>query len=297
VIFSRKGKPPAGGLLEPCDAFAKLNDREWLQVLVDSLSQHEIRGVRLPRFPADDLQRQFVGSAGEHTLHEAFNFYQVVKRYCAEQGCPLRPNSSVLDFGCGFGRMVRFFLKDVRAANVHGFDVDPTVIALCQQLFQHGRFEVCNSRPPAPMPDDSFDVVYAYSVFSHLSEEIHLEWVREFARLLKPGGLLLATTQGRTFVDFCASLRAKSVHDSAWHESLAKSFTDRDQALRDYDAGHFLHVATGGGDFRPSSFYGETLIPRGYVERAWTPYLELVDFRDDRSFLPQALIVMRKAHA
>jgi hypothetical protein len=63
VIFSRKGKPPTGGLLEPCDAFAKLNDRERLQVLVDSLSQHEIRGVRLPRFPADDLQRQFVGSA------------------------------------------------------------------------------------------------------------------------------------------------------------------------------------------------------------------------------------------
>ena len=38
---------------------------------------------------------------------------------------------------------------------------------------------------------------------------------------------------------------------------------DRDQALSDYDAGKFLHSATGGGDFRPSSFYGETLIPKG----------------------------------
>jgi SAM-dependent methyltransferase len=141
--------------------------------------------------------------------------------------------------------MVRFFLKDVRAANMHGLDVDPTVIALCKQLFDYGGFAVCHARPPAPMPSGSFDVIYAYSVFSHLGEEVHLEWVREFARLLKPGGLLLATTQGRAFIDFCASLRAMSAHESAWHESLAKSFIDRDQALLGYDSGQFLHAPTG----------------------------------------------------
>jgi hypothetical protein len=69
---------------------------------------------------------------------------------------------------------------------------------------------------------------------------------------------------------------------------------DRDQALNDYDAGTFLHSPSGGGDFRPSSFYGETLIPKRYVVDVWTKWLRFVDFRDDPQFLPQALVVMQK---
>jgi hypothetical protein len=41
-------------------------------------------------------------------------------------------------------------------------------------------------------------------------------------------------------------------------------------------------------------FYGETLIPEGYVRAHWTEALRLVDFVDDRNVLPQALIVMQK---
>lgn len=280
--------------VEPSETFSDLSDDAWLQTMIGSISQPIARGVKLPGFPPDDLQRQFVGSAGEHTLREAHNFYRIVKGYAQRCGHPLTRDSAVLDFGCGWGRMLRFFLKDVRPGNLSGMDVDPDVIALCQRLFAHGRFQVCTPRPPAPAPDKSFDVIYLYSVFSHLNEEVHLEWVREFARLLKPGGILLATTQARRFIEFCKALREKPVQESAWHESLARSFPDPDRSLRDYDQGQLVHVPTGGGDHRPASFYGETLIPRGYVEKHWTRYLEFVDFTDDATLLPQALIVMQR---
>jgi len=62
--------------------------------------------------------------------------------------------------------------------------------------------------PPVEFPAGFFDIIYAYSVFSHLNEDTHLKWIEEFSRILKAGGLLLVTTQARRFIDFCESLPA-----------------------------------------------------------------------------------------
>ncbi len=280
--------------LEPHAVFSDVSDEAWLQVLIGSLREPVAREVRLPGFPPESLQRQFVGSAGADSLREAFQFYRTVKSYYARERRPLAADDRVLDFGCGWGRMVRLFLKDVRAANVVGVDVDPDVVRLCNTTFPYGTFQVVPPVPPTDLPEMHFDLAYAYSVFSHLNEATHLRWVRELARVLKPGGFLVVTTQGRAFIDFCANLRRQGTLETLWHEALARSFADRDAALAAYDRGEFLHEPTGGGDHRPSSFYGETLIPRGYVEREWSRHLALVDFRDDPTWLPQALIVMRK---
>ena len=280
--------------LEPHAVFSDLTDEAWLQVLIDSVHRPVARDLPLPGFPPEALQRQFVGSAGADTLREAFNFYRTVKGYCAREHRPIAGDQRILDFGCGWGRIARLFLKDVPAGNFTGVDVDPDVIALCTATFPYGTFRAVPAVPPTDLPPAHFDLAYAYSVFSHLNEATHLAWVRELARVLKPGGLLFATTQGRAFIDFCASIRRQGRPETGWHEALARSFPDRDAALAAYDSGRFLHEPTGGGDHRPPSFYGETLIPRGYVERQWSPHLVLVDFRDDPAWLPQALIVMRK---
>src|SRR5205085_418502 len=66
------------------------------------------------------------------------------------------------------------------------------------------------------------------------------------------------------------------------------------RALRDYAKGRFLHEPTGGGDHRPPTFYGETIIPPRYVEEVWAPYLAVRAFRDEANLLPQALIVAQK---
>ena len=75
---------------------------------------------------------------------------------------------------------------------------------------------------------------------------------------------------------------------------LANSFVDTEAAYAAYDAGEYLYAATGGGPSRPADFYGEALIPEAYVRRQWTKSLRFVAFVDDRSVMPQALIVMQK---
>jgi SAM-dependent methyltransferase len=275
--------------------FGRLDDEAWLQTILGSLTNRKARGVVLPGFPPETVQRNFVGSAGEHALREGFGFYRVVRDAMQRYGRPPNPGTRVLDFGCGWGRMLRFFLREVSARNLHGVDVDPEMVSLCRAQFGPlASFDVVPPRPPAPTLRSRYDVIYLYSVFSHLSPEVHLAWVEEFARRLEPGGLLLATTQGRRFLDFCESLRTGRPPESPWQQSLAGCFPDHADAVQRYDRGELLFEPTGGGDYRPSTFYGEAVVPRGFVERSWPRSLTLVEFRDDPGFLPQALIVARK---
>lgn len=270
-----------------------LTDQQWLKILIKSVQKPVIGDIELPGFPPDAFQLGSVGSAGEQTLREAFTFYREIKSYAENLGVALTHNSRILDFGCGWGRIIRFFLKEVCADNLYGVDVHPQMIDFCQKLVRYGNYSMCNPLPPTEFPDEGMDVIYTYSVFSHLAEPIHIKWVEEFSRLLKPGGILVATTQPRNFIEFCRSLRGKT-HEYHWHNALAGSFLDTKASFEDYDNGKFLFSATGGGPELPNSFYGEALIPRGYVEREWTKYLILRDFVDDQNRLPQALIVMQK---
>ncbi len=111
----------------------------------------------------------------------------------------------VLDFGCGAGRTLRHFLAEAEGADFWGVDVDPASIAwlrrnLCPPVsarrIAHG--------PPAGLEPGSFDLIWAISVFTHLPQMTSLQWLLELHRLLKPGGLLIATYYGRWNSQFLA---------------------------------------------------------------------------------------------
>ena len=270
-----------------------LSDQEWFEVIVKSVDNPFVDDIELPGFPPDEFQRNSIGSSGKHALSEGFNFYSEIKQYAANLGRPLSRDSHILDFGCGWARMMRFFLKDVVADNLYGIDVDPAMIDICVNTVRQGNYSVVKPEPPTQFSNNSFDVVYAYSVFSHLSEPVHIKWVEEFSRILKPGGIMIVTTQARRFIDFCRSFRDQN-HESGWHNGLANSFLDTEAAFADYDNGKFLYSATGGGAARPASFYGEAIISPGYIKREWTKYLTFCDFVDNPAKFNQAVIVMQK---
>jgi SAM-dependent methyltransferase len=103
----------------------------------------------------------------------------------------------VLDFGSGAGRVLRHFLAEAESAEFWGADADAASIEwmereLCPPLHAW-RSE---ARPPLGLEHGSFDLIWAISVFTHLADE-SLPWLLELQRLLKPGGLLIATYYGR----------------------------------------------------------------------------------------------------
>lgn len=103
---------------------------------------------------------------------------------------------SILDFGCGAGRTLRHFVADERSIDLWGCDIDAESIAWLQEhMARLLNVFVNGERPPLPQADESFDLVYCISVFTHLTESWG-EWLLELHRVLKPGGLLIATFMG-----------------------------------------------------------------------------------------------------
>ncbi len=101
----------------------------------------------------------------------------------------------VLDFGCGSGRVLRAFLPEAGSGEFWGCDLHgPTIAWLDEHLSPPLHFYV-NDRIPTPHPDGYFDLVYAISVFTHITHEWSA-WLLELHRILKPDGLLLATILG-----------------------------------------------------------------------------------------------------
>ena len=115
--FSKTAKPVAHVVDEqsterPVERYWKsVSDDEWRQVLVRSVDEPVIEGVSFPRFPPPDLQARFVGSANGPALAEASVFYSLFKTKSQDLGQPIGPASTFLDFGCGWGRFLRFFWR------------------------------------------------------------------------------------------------------------------------------------------------------------------------------------------
>ena len=102
----------------------------------------------------------------------------------------------LLDFGCGAGRTMRHFLAEARAGEVVGADIDPrSVDWINANLAPPLRAVRCEVDPPLPLEPGSFDFAWAVSVFTHLSGN-SAEWLLELHRLLRPGGLLMASYMG-----------------------------------------------------------------------------------------------------
>ena len=111
---------------------------------------------------------------------------------------PLAELESVLDFGCGCGRVTRWW-SDFHG-RVAGSDVSRSAIEWCRTNLPFARFEQNALAPPLMFDDESFDLVYALSVFTHLTADLQLAWRDEVRRVLRPGGQLLLTTHGRSYV-------------------------------------------------------------------------------------------------
>ena len=100
---------------------------------------------------------------------------------------------TVLDFGCGAGRAIRHLLDLAPECELWGSDIDPRCIEWdAQNLGPAASFVVNGEVPPLPFEDGKFDLIYALSVFTHLSPHWPA-WLLELDRVLAPGGRAVVT--------------------------------------------------------------------------------------------------------
>ena len=271
-----------------------LSNRSWLELLTASLASRDVAGIRLPGFPPPEVQIQFTGSAGEQTLQEAFAFYAMIREACAKLGRPAAADSRLLDFGVGWGRLLRMFLRDVAEENLYGCDVDADVLALCRTLGMPGNLDRIYPGGKLPYPDAFFDVIVSYSVFTHLPEPVHLHWLAELARVARPGAVFVLTLEPRSFIDDVARLGESGDHPQLWLRQLARFAGTCPQLYEAFDSGQIAYIPTGGGEYRDNAAYGDAIVPLAYVEREWSRYFDVHEYIDDRGRFYQAVLVVQR---
>jgi SAM-dependent methyltransferase len=249
------------------------------------------------RLPAETTQANYTGLSGNQAFLAALTFLEASKAKAFQLGQPFqrRGPRSVLDFGSGWGRVTQCLSLHFDASRIIGLDVTDEAIALCEESDIKATFAKVEPWPPTLLPSASVDFIFSYSVFSHLSEDNADAWIREFARILAPGGVAFLTTRHRSFFSYLEQLHAAGeVPGFAAGASLA--FRDINKARADYDSGLFCFDPMGRGGAGLTPVYGEAFIPSQYVSRVYSRYFTYVGFEEPQpgSLLDQATICLRK---
>lgn len=106
-------------------------------------------------------------------------------------------NIDILDWGCGPGRVIRHLPAVIgNDCRFWACDYNAAYVAWCDQHIPGVTFRQNQLLPPLPFADTSMDLAYGLSIFTHLSAAMHVAWVDELLRVLRPGGILFITTHG-----------------------------------------------------------------------------------------------------
>jgi SAM-dependent methyltransferase len=97
-----------------------------------------------------------------------------------------------LDFGCGVGRLTQALAR--RFQSCHGVDISPTMICLARECNQYPatcQYLVNDSDQLSLSWENQFSFVYTSIVLQHIQPTYTMNYLREFIRVLRPGGILV----------------------------------------------------------------------------------------------------------
>jgi len=127
---------------------------------------------------------------------EVFTMFDLAARQYG--GKPIAEFQKVLDFGCGIGRVLQFVPN---GPALFGCDISRPAIEYTKKSFPRAAIH-CNAlMPPLEYADGSFDLLYSYSVFSHLTLDVENTWLDELNRVGAKGCLYLVTVQGDWMIE------------------------------------------------------------------------------------------------
>lgn len=199
----------------------------------------------LPRLPTREVQAKFTGAAGFETMLEGSRFLDDVFAQCPTPG-------RVLDYGCGWGRMLRLLYRRVPVSAIYGVEPQADMLALMAECGVHAKIAQVDIAPTRLPFAERFDLIFAYSVFTHLSPTSQAAVLRAMRGAIAPEGMLVVTVRPSPF----------------WNIARLQSEERR---------AHFIaHHAEHGWAFNPHAGegaremdYGDTTISIDHIRETW----------------------------
>lgn len=250
--------------------------------------------------PPAEYQARFCGASMQHAFLFGAAFCNVMMNELTGIYGPsfeerFKDDFHLLDFGCGWGRIIRLLALKYPAVRIFGCDVNSNALEYAAVALPRGSFAKVSPLPPSPYRDQLFSLVVSVSVFSHLNIDNHRAWVAELARIVVPGGVVVITLHGPWFLDMIVDL-ATGVRpiETAWHRALAGHYERvREDRARVSKAEGFLFLPT--MSIHSENDYGDCMIERHWIEHEWNAHgFALRSWVSDNEYHPQIVAVMER---
>jgi SAM-dependent methyltransferase len=275
-----------GGGPEALALFRDLDDDLWALLLTQEYDGYPNIRALLPDVPEVSFQQLWNGASGVALAAQSKAFYvKLRERYASHSGRSLR-DSRILDFGCGWGRLTRYLARDAEPGRLHGCDPVEGILQVCRDNGVPA--ELARSDPvPERLPfDGEFDLAFAFSVFTHLSEPAHESCLRALHRSLRAGGLLVVTVRPPGYVRQSPLMRPAL--ESLGPDPAARLAESRYLFVpHPPDPRHFQYQ---GGEMS----YGETVVTLPYVRERWSALFDLLEIDLLVHDLHQVMLTLRR---
>jgi SAM-dependent methyltransferase len=171
----------------------------------------------LPRMASEEVQRNWTGSSGRQLLMQTAQFVRsMVFNYTQISGRPLR-DARVLDFGCGYGRIMRLLYRYLDEHQLVGVDPWDTSVRICREDGLNN-VELSEYLPEHLPVSGKFDLIFAFSVFTHTSKRATIQALRTLRNYVADDGVLAITVRPVEYwafnhADIAAEKRADHARD------------------------------------------------------------------------------------
>jgi ubiquinone/menaquinone biosynthesis C-methylase UbiE len=131
-----------------------------------------------------------------HYYRSGLTTYLPIVTLARLYGVKMDATTNVLDFGCGVGRQLLHMVTDYPNVHYYACDVDEAEVKFIQKNYPSVQAYTNNFNPPLQYENESMDLIYSISTFSHFDRASQELWLRELLRVTKRGALCLLTTEG-----------------------------------------------------------------------------------------------------
>jgi len=213
--------------------------------------------------------------SAEHFFLEGYSTFVKLRKALNEYAQrDIADFSSILDWGCGCGRVGRYFgrLPGIRYT---GIDIDADNISWCKEHLPFGTYERVPLHPPTKLKGADFNLLFGISIFTHLKEKEQFEWLAELSRLAAPGAFVLMTIHGEV-----AAARAGLRLFRKYRKSHGFMDFGSDPSLKGY--------------IDDEDYYRSTFHTHDYIRSEWSKYFDIIAIIPGYIGNNQDLVVMRK---
>jgi SAM-dependent methyltransferase len=180
----------------------------------------------LPTMASPEVQQRWTGKADLDLYIQTAAFAkQLELAYWRHVGKPLQ-GAQILDFGVGYGRNLRSMLYFTDPERLWG--VDPWKTSLNFSINSHVPGNLRQSDPiptSLPVEDTQFDLIFSFSVFTHLPESALDACLRAIRRAIKPSGICVITIRPIEYWKRIEGTIGAQATDRLMQEHIRKGFS------------------------------------------------------------------------